>query len=796
MLPTMPRLLAVVLTALVFLAAGASMASAAPGDLDPSFGSGGLVLDSAPEPSNALGLAVQSDGKLIVAGSRDGSWAISRFNADGTPDVLFAGDGEQTLNFGSDTAAFDVLVQSDNKIVAVGSAEEGATSVFGIARLNADGTPDTSFSGDGLQTANLGVDASPSAVGLQSNGRLVVAGYTEATEGDIALARYASDGSLDRSFGADGIRTTDLGGDSDSATDLAIQSDDRIVVTAYPGATLRYTASGNLDPTFSDDGTQTTVFDPELNNPYPATLQPRDVVLQPDGRIVVVGGLYGAATDDPFTTGDQSYGIVRYNTDGSLDTTFSHDGKQAIGFLAYSDPFQIGILPTPHAVALASDGRIVIAGSVDVYPKTDFGLIRVNPNGQLDLSFANNGRLLTAFAQSFASAEAVALQPDGKIVAAGYTADWDNDGNQIDQHLAIVRYEGGGPPPGPQPPRNITPPYINGTPIVGQFVMAPEGFWLGDTPLHYDWQWLRDGDPIPQDNAGNNGRAPRFYPVADEDAGHQLSVRVTATNESGSASLTTAAVRVVSAGGGGAPPTNTSLPQISGTPAVGSTLSASSGSWDGDEPMSFAFQWLRDGLPVFGETGSSYVVQAIDAGHQLAVQVTATNDWDSVSATSLAVSVPIAPPADGGDRTPPDSRSPPSSGDRRPSEPQPPQLPTPPSASTASVGRVRVQGASVVLQLACSAGGGCGKVTATLSVLEHLRAGRVVAISAKKHRRQATRRVVVGRASVQLAAGQRRQLRVGLNRAGRLLLRRFGKLRATLRVAQGGTAVKTTRAWL
>jgi hypothetical protein len=215
-------------------------------------------------------------------------------------------------------------------------------------------------------------------------------------------------------------------------------------------------------------------------------------------------------------------------------------------------------------------------------------------------------------------------------------------------------------------------------------------------------------------------------------------------------------------------PINQVLPVIEGEPVVGFTVFGDQGTWTGDMPQTYTLQWLRDGVPIDQPfTGSSiahsHVVEVADQGHALTLQATARNAAGSTTVASAPLVVPGATSPGGGalaggDRTP-------SPSDRRPSNP-------PASASVASVGRSSVRGGVVLVPVSCSGGSDCSKITATLSVLEQLRGGRVVAISSKKRLR--TKRVVVGSASVQLGAGQGATLRVGLNRAGRLLLRRLG----------------------
>jgi len=172
----------------------------APGDLDPTFGSGGkLTTDFGVDLDSASGVAVHGDGKIVVAGftvnGTSNDFAVARYNADGSLDTGFSGDGKQTTDFGGGDfdRASGVAVQGDGKIVVAGDTENGATADFALARYNADGSLDTSFSGDGKQTTDFGGGDfdSASGVAVQGDGKIVVAG---GTAGDFAVARYNADG--------------------------------------------------------------------------------------------------------------------------------------------------------------------------------------------------------------------------------------------------------------------------------------------------------------------------------------------------------------------------------------------------------------------------------------------------------------------------------------------------------------------------------------------------------------------------------------------------------------------------
>jgi len=187
------------------------------------------------------------------------------------------------------------------------------------------------------------------------------------------------------------------------------------------------------------------------------------------------------------------------------------------------------------------------------------------------------------------------------------------------------------PMPTPAVPGNTTLPTISGSTAVGDTLSASTGSW-SNSPTYYGYEWLRDGSAI-------DGATGSSYQLVDADVGHALSVRVTATNAGGSSSADSAATGSVLVPTP-AVPGNTTLPTISGSTAVGDTLSASTGSWS-NSPTSYGYQWLRDGSVIDGATSSSYTIADTDAGHTLSVRVTATNADGQTAATSLAAG-PVA----------------------------------------------------------------------------------------------------------------------------------------------------------
>jgi uncharacterized delta-60 repeat protein len=325
----------------------------ADGTLDVSFANGGIeTTDFGGFDNGASAVALQPDGKIVVAGSGPTGFAVARYNPDGSLDPSFDGDGKLTTDFG--VSAHDVAVQSDGKIVVVGNAGAYGGD-FGLARYNPDGSLDASFSGGQVTTDLGGWEFDPS-VALQADGRIIVAGSTDIGGGNFALARYNPDGSLDPSFWGDGEETTGFGVRHDGKA-VAIQADGKIVVAGSTDsndgdfAVARFNPDGTLDPSFSGDGEQST------------NLGGRDyghaVAIQGDGKIVVAGE---SAND---------FAVARYTVDGALDASFSGDGTQTTDFGTRADNSLVS-LDSAADVVLQPDGNLVVAGSSDY----DFALVR------------------------------------------------------------------------------------------------------------------------------------------------------------------------------------------------------------------------------------------------------------------------------------------------------------------------------------------------------------------------------------------------------------------------------------
>jgi uncharacterized delta-60 repeat protein len=416
----MMRILFRVLALIVASGLMCASASAAPGDLDGSFSVDGKVTTNFTSGSDvASAVAIQADGKIVAGGGANfDRFAIARYNPDGTPDTNFSGNGKRTTTFaGGDTAAATaVAIQADGKIVAAGwsfTAPGVGAGVFTLVRYNADGSLDSSFSGDGrVRTDFLDGDERVEGVVIQADGKIVAAGWAKNSTGSsprFALARYDADGTLDTSFGVGGRVLTGFGPDFDKAraASVAIQADGKLVVAGKVSvggapksgrfALARYNVDGTLDGTFSRDGKATTNFRVTCSSDCSGD-GALGVATQADGKIVAAG----------FANSDR-FALARYRSGGRLDGTFSGDGK-------LTTRFRGGALAS--GVAIQATGNIVAVGEANRRDRR-FALARYTPGGSLDETFSADGKATTNFTTGDDAAADVAVQANGMIVAAG-----------------------------------------------------------------------------------------------------------------------------------------------------------------------------------------------------------------------------------------------------------------------------------------------------------------------------------------------------------------------------------------
>jgi uncharacterized delta-60 repeat protein len=314
------------------------------GAFDAVFGRGGTSDLDAGGDDRANAVAVQRDGRVVVAGGtrrRGGDMAVLRLRADGSLDRGFGRGGIRTLGTARSDSAYDLAVQDDGRIVVAGYGGPGADMV--VARLNRDGSIDRRFGVRGRALVDLGGIEIASALALASDGRIVIAGGTTEDD-DVAVARLNRDGALDRSFGARGRRTVDAGG-AEVANAVAVRPDGRIVVAGSTSVgrdmlVVRLGRDGSLDRRFGRGGVRRVDFGGD-DIAF-------DMALRPDGGIVLADRA-GAA---------QNMAVARLRPGGRLDAAFGGDGRATVDFPGGRD--------TALALALQRDGRIVLAGSTDI----------------------------------------------------------------------------------------------------------------------------------------------------------------------------------------------------------------------------------------------------------------------------------------------------------------------------------------------------------------------------------------------------------------------------------------------
>lgn len=370
------------------------------GRLDTSFGGGGVFTTNLVSNAGARTIALQSTGKIIIGGGTSSAGALLRVNSNGTLDTTFGSGGLVTNGFGIDgPVVVEVAVQSDDKILAIAA---GFPDYLVLGRFNSNGSVDTAFGNQGFATRVAPCQRDFAAgLSLQSNGDILVGcGFS--------LARYTNTGQFDTTFGTGGIATLKDAGPN--VNGIAVQADGKILIASsdigFQGMVSRYNTDGSVDTSYAIRGQAGSV------SPTNA------LVLQGNGQSVIGGNL--VTTVSPAVNG---FGLIRFNTNGGIDTTFGSQGGVATAFPGLSNA-------TAFAVALQTNGELIAAGDAfNQQSASEFALARYLTSGALDISFGVSGRVLTSFG-SPASIAAMVLQSDGKIVVAG----------TIGSSAAVARY--------------------------------------------------------------------------------------------------------------------------------------------------------------------------------------------------------------------------------------------------------------------------------------------------------------------------------------------------------------------
>ncbi len=440
---------AIALGSLAAVGLGGAVALADPGDLDRGFNGNGTRAIDHGGTDLVTDVLVQPDGKLLLAGfgTANQSMAVTRLDPDGSTDPSFDGDGTALVELDGDDRAQTAALQADGKIVVAGYVMEAASTAPAVARLNANGSPDGSFAGDGSVLLDYNGNGSLYDVLVEPDGRILLVGYGGPNL-DFAITRLNSNGSPVEGFGVDGTLGVDLAAatpnvaragrmhtaqtvppppppppatSEDVARAVALQEDGKIVVvgdTSLGGeekvAVVRLNPSGTLDASFDGDGIRTLDFGSSADNA-------RDVLVQGDGKILVIGA--GGAVNMT---------VTRLNPNGSLDQSFNGTGTVGADF---------GGSEYAEAAALQANGKIVVAGRGG---QGFAPVMRLQPGGALDTTFSGDGKQRVT-AGTDAGAYGLAVQDNGRVLLGGYSLTGANFDFLAARLEGDTRASGGGP---------------------------------------------------------------------------------------------------------------------------------------------------------------------------------------------------------------------------------------------------------------------------------------------------------------------------------------------------------------
>jgi uncharacterized delta-60 repeat protein len=411
---------------------------AQPGILDPSFGNGGKVITSINgADATAYSVVITSAGKILAGGAskinNHEQFTLIQYNTGGVIDSTFGTNGIVVTPINTRSRINNVTLQPDGKILAGGySVDSPYTSTnpgpFTLARYHANGSLDTSFGNGGLAftvfpngTANPGINK----ILVKPDGKILAGGGLSAYILDeySALAQYLPNGSIDSSFGTNGMLEFApyvFGADGLWLTDMSLAPDGKIVAAIRTNAVpvvnwgdfllMRFLPNGTIDNSFGPYGVLRTDFNGNGDDA-------RCVVVLPDSSIIAAG--WGGATG--------SFALAKYRPNGTLDNSFGTGGKVSTPMISAAIGNHLFVQP---------DGRIILTG-LTFNSTEDFAIVSYNSNGSLNTAFGNNGVVTTDFLgykdESFCSA----LQADGKIVLAGYAKDAGKS------NIALSRYMNG-----------------------------------------------------------------------------------------------------------------------------------------------------------------------------------------------------------------------------------------------------------------------------------------------------------------------------------------------------------------
>lgn len=405
------------LITILMIAAAPLYLKAQSGTLDTGFNGTGMLVDNfTNEDNSADAIAIQPDGKILVAGSTGpggtSEMAVARYNTDGSPDTSFGTAGK--VHFATPfvkSFTNDIKVQPDGKIILGGYQWNNSTGDFVLARLNSDGSLDNGFGTNGISILDSGFSETARSIYLLDDGKILIAGDSD---DQFAIAKSNSNGSIDTTFGTNGwVRTSfPIWG---YANNIDVSQSGQILLTGmafdtggdWKIALAKYDANGDTDTTFGDSGTLLVYAG------YDYDFGIRGMFLE-DGKLLIGGHSY-------FGTAPLRYeiAIVRLEADGTIDNTYGTNGFFKFRWAENGENYLTDM-------ALQSDDKLVVTGRSYDGEADLYAIARLTENGQLDSTFGTGGKLSANVDLTADISNAVAIQADGKIVIAGNTFDFEN----------------------------------------------------------------------------------------------------------------------------------------------------------------------------------------------------------------------------------------------------------------------------------------------------------------------------------------------------------------------------------
>ena len=378
----------------------------------------GVVLTSLSTSDDiASAMSLQYDGMIVVSGFCNASFTLLKYTPEGRLDPSFGTGGVvKTIHKTVEDRSSATLVLGDGKILMAGSLYDNNAMYFAMVRYQPDGNWDTTFGNKGLIVRSIGEgDDVATSMALQPDGKIIVAGSsTNGNYEDFALVRFNYNGTMDSTFGKNGMVISNISSGDDRIAAVTLQRDGKIVAAGSANTDFgvaRYLPNGEPDRSFGANG----IVIKSLQNGEDLA---QGVTIQPDGKIIVAGSSFNGDNFD--------FAVARFTPEGRLDKTF---GKEGIVLTPVGDGDD-----KVNALALQPDGKIILAGSSDNGAANDIALMRFSNSGTADESFGKKGLVITSVQKGDENAYCIALQKDLKIVVAG------NSNNGFNNDFIIIRY--------------------------------------------------------------------------------------------------------------------------------------------------------------------------------------------------------------------------------------------------------------------------------------------------------------------------------------------------------------------